>query len=309
MSNKIVSNQIMQHFLNITCGEDTASGNSRHKKIVRKIVADLCATIDEFDISDEEFWQAINYINRLGESKETALLAAGIGLEHFLDIRADIKQQQAGETGGTPRTIEGPLYVANAPLSEGFARMDDGKDNGEVMWLHGVVRDVNGNPLAGATVDVWHANTLGNYSFFDSSQTDYNLRRRIITDAEGAYHTRSIIPSGYGCPPDGPTQQLLDLLGRHGNRPAHIHFFISAPGYKHLTTQINLNGDKYLWDDFAFATRDGLIADPVKITDSELIQQRQLPGAHTEIQFNFSLHPAHDKAEQQRINRLRAREV
>ncbi len=86
------------------------------------------------------------------------------------------------------------------------------------------------------------------------------------------------MPSGYGCPPDGPTQKLLDQLGRHGNRPAHIHFFVSAPGYKHLTSQINLSGDKYLWDDFAFATRDGLIADPVKVSDRETIAQRDLEG-------------------------------
>jgi hypothetical protein len=55
-----------------------------------------------------------------------------------------------------------------------------------------------------------------------------------------------------------------------------------------LTSQINLNGDKYLWDDFAFATRDGLIADPVKVTDRELIQQRELDGEHTEVRFDFT---------------------
>ncbi|WP_241610367.1 catechol 1,2-dioxygenase [Rosenbergiella epipactidis] len=309
MSTNIINKETLETFLTLTCGESHSQGNQRYQQIIRKIVSDLCQTIDQFDISDEEFWQAVNYINQLGERKETALLAAGIGLEHFLDLRADKKEQLAGETIGTPRTIEGPLYVANAPLSEGFARMDDGVDKGEVMWLSGVVADLDGNPIPGATVDVWHANTLGNYSFFDASQTEFNLRRRILTDSKGAYHARSIIPSGYGCPPDGPTQQLLDLLGRHGNRPAHIHFFISAPGYKHLTTQINLNGDKYLWDDFAFATRDGLIADPIKITDDAIIAQRQLPGEHTEVTFNFRLQKAHDHEEEAKIKRLRVGEM
>lgn len=309
MSTNIINKETLETFLTLTCGESHSQGNQRYQQIIRKIVSDLCQTIDQFDISDEEFWQAVNYINQLGERKETALLAAGIGLEHFLDLRADKKEQLAGETVGTPRTIEGPLYVANAPLSEGFARMDDGMDKGEVMWLSGVVEDLEGNPIPGATVDIWHANTLGNYSFFDASQTEFNLRRRILTDSQGAYHARSIIPSGYGCPPDGPTQQLLDLLGRHGNRPAHIHFFISAPGYKHLTTQINLNGDKYLWDDFAFATRDGLIADPIKITDDAIIAQRQLPGEHTEVTFNFRLQKAHDHEEEAKIKRLRVGEV
>jgi catechol 1,2-dioxygenase len=66
--------------------------------------------------------------------------------------------------------------------------------------------------------------------YFDTSQAEYNLRRRIRTDAQGRYRARSIVPSGYGCPADGPTQACLDQLGRHGQRPAHIHFFISAPG-------------------------------------------------------------------------------
>ncbi|MBM1118465.1 catechol 1,2-dioxygenase, partial [Klebsiella grimontii] len=147
-----------------------------------------------------------------------------------------------------------------------------------------------------------------NYSFFDKSQSEYNLRRRIRTGADGRYSVRSIMPSGYGCPPDGPTQKLLNQLGRHGNRPAHIHFFVSAPGYKHLTSQINLNGDKYLWDDFAFATRDGLIADPVKVSDRELIQQRELDGEHTEVRFDFTLCKALNADEEQRSTRLRAQE-
>jgi catechol 1,2-dioxygenase len=175
------------------------------------------------------------------------------------------------------------------------------------MWLHGQVKDNQGQPIANAIVDIWHANTLGNYSFFDQSQSDYNLRRRIRTGADGRYSVRSIMPSGYGCPPDGPTQKLLDQLGRHGNRPAHIHFFVSARA-KHLTSQINLSGDKYLWDDFAFATRDGLIADPVKVTDRETIAQRDLEGEHTEVCFDFTLCKALNADEEHRGTRLRAKE-
>ncbi len=200
------------------------------------------------------------------------------------------------------------IKVGQCALADSHARMDDGADAGEVMWLHGQVKDNQGQPIANAIVDIWHANTLGNYSFFDQSQSDYNLRRRIRTGADGRYSVRSIMPSGYGCPPDGPTQKLLDQLGRHGNRPAHIHFFVSAPGHKHLTSQINLSGDKYLWDDFAFATRDGLIADPVKVTDRETIAQRDLEGEHTEVCFDFTLCKALNADEEHRGTRLRAKE-
>ncbi|HIF5900433.1 TPA: catechol 1,2-dioxygenase, partial [Raoultella ornithinolytica] len=267
MKNSFVQQEAVQKLLRESAGLNVPGGNERFKAIVHRLLEDMCTLIDDYNITQEEFWHAVNYLHELGGRQEAALLAAGLGLEHFLDLRQDAIDAAAHRETGTPRTIEGPLYVANAPLAEGHARMDDGRDAGEVMWLHGQVCDTQGRPVANAIVDIWHANTLGNYSFFDQSQSEYNLRRRIRTGADGRYSVRSIMPSGYGCPPDGPTQKLLNQLGRHGNRPAHIHFFVSAPGHKHLTSQINLNGDKYLWDDFAFATRDGLIADPVKITD------------------------------------------
>ncbi|CAI0740656.1 catechol 1,2-dioxygenase [Serratia entomophila] len=306
MSISFDQHQDVIKLLEISSGFTSEGGDLRFKKIMHQLLSDICLLIERHDVTPEEFWQAVNYLHTLGGRQEAALLAAGLGLERYLDLRDDERERAQGLAGGTPRTIEGPLYVANAPLSEGFARMDDGADAGEPMWLHGQVKDADGRPLAGAVVDIWHANTLGNYSFFDKSQSDFNLRRRVKTDADGRYAVRSILPSGYGCPPDGPTQALLNRLGRHGNRPAHIHFFVSAPGHKHLTTQINLSGDRYLWDDFAFATRDELIADPVKVTDPAIAAQRDLPGAHTEVNFDFRLYPAADSEEQNRIKRARA---
>jgi catechol 1,2-dioxygenase len=160
-----------------------------------------------------------------------------------------------------------------------------------VLFMDGQVRDIGGKPIAGAVVDVWHANTKGGYSFFDPSQPKYNLRRRIETDAEGHYRFRTIMPSGYACPPHGVTQELLDRLGRHGHRPAHIHFFVAAPGYRKLTTQINIAGDAYLHDDFAFGTRDGLIPEVRRVTDAAAIQARGLNAPYAEIAFDFVLHP------------------
>jgi len=170
-----------------------------------------------------------------------------------------------------------------------------------VLFMRGQVRDLEGKPLAHALVDVWHANTGGTYSYFDPSQSEFNLRRRIRTDAEGRYRFQSIVPSGYGCPPDGPTQQLLDQLGRHGQRPAHIHFFISAPGHRHLTTQINLAGDPYLHDDFAYATRDELIA--------EIVFKEDANGRHAEIDFDFALQSTDAAKEQDKGERVRALEA
>jgi catechol 1,2-dioxygenase len=271
-------------------------GNLRLKRIVHRMVGDLFRTIEEFDIQPDEFWTAMGYLTRLGQSGEVGLLVPGLGLETFLDLRMDQAEEKAGIEGGTPRTIEGPLYVAGAPLSKAEARLDDGSMPGEVLFMDGQVRDAAGKPVAGAIVDVWHANALGGYSFFDPTQPKYNLRRRIETDAEGRYRFRSVLPSGYACPPGGTTQELLDQLGRHGHRPAHIHFFVGAPGFRKLTTQINIDGDEYLHDDFAFATRDGLIPEVRRVSDAASIREMGLNAPYAEITFDFVLHAETDAA-------------
>ena len=175
--------------------------------------------------------------------------------------------------------------------SVGFARLDDGTESerAEVLLMQGTVFDADGQPAAGAQVEVWHANLMGNYSFFDPAQSHFNLRRTIIADEQGRYQFRSILPVGYGCPPDGTTQQLLNLLGRHGQRPAHIHFFISAEGHRKLTTQINIDGDDYLWDDFAFATRDGLVPPITRVADPARLDALQLDQPYASIDFDFHL--------------------
>ena len=294
----------VQKFFEEAAGFGNDQGSPRLKSIILRVLQDSARIIEDLDISEDEFWKSVDYLNRLGGRSEAGLLVAGLGIEHFLDLLQDAKDEQAGQTGGTPRTIEGPLYVAGAPVCEGLARMDDGNEDGvaTVMFLEGRVFDSQGQPLAGATVDLWHANTKGTYSFFDQSQSEYNLRRRIITDAEGRYRARSIVPSGYGCDPRGPTQECLDLLGRHGQRPAHVHFFISAPGQRHLTTQINLSGDQYLWDDFAYATRDGLVGEVVFRDDGA----RGVAGRYAELSFDFRLQPAQAPAAELRSHRPRA---
>ncbi|MGY2402210.1 catechol 1,2-dioxygenase [Pseudomonas sp. SDO5271_S396] len=301
MSIKLSHTVDVQNFLEETSGLKNNTGNPRLKQVINRLLNDLVKTIEDLEITDEELWKAVAYINQLGTRQEAALLVAGLGLEHYLDLLSDARDELAGMTGGTPRTIEGPLYVAGAPICEAEARMDDGTDAGTRMFLHGRVLDESGQPIPGAIVDIWHANTKGGYSHFDPSQSSFNLRRRIIADHEGRYRAHSILPSGYGCPADGPTQALLDSIGRHGNRPAHIHFFISAPGCRHLTTQINLAGDKYLWDDFAYATREGLVCD-VNFNDETAGSGKR----SAEIQFDFLLQPARSAAQEVIGNRDRA---
>ncbi|WP_020653890.1 catechol 1,2-dioxygenase [Massilia niastensis] len=270
------------------------SGNPRVQAIVNRIVRDLFVTIDEFDIQPHEFWSAMSYLTEAGRSGEYGLIAAGLGFEHFLDLRTDEEEARQGVAGGTPRTIEGPLYVAGAPESLGSARLDQDEQPGEVLFMGGQVRGADGKPLPGALVEVWHANHLGGYSFFDPGQTAYNLRRTIRTDADGRYRFRSKVPVGYSVPPGGATDKLLTLLGRHGTRPAHIHFFVTAPDHRKLTTQINIEGDPYLWDDFAFATREGLVPPLVKVTDPARLRAHEVDAPFYAIEFDFDLHARRD---------------
>nr|BAC16769.1 catechol 1,2-dioxygenase [Burkholderia sp. TH2] len=283
----------------------THEGNARTKQVVNRIIRDLFITIDELDVTPNEFWSALNYLGEAGQSGELGLLAAGLGFEHFLDVRLDEAEAKAGLQGGTPRTIEGPLYVAGAPESTGHARLDNGNEPGETLVMRGRVLAENGEPVRDALVEVWHANHLGNYSHFDKSQAEFNLRRSIRTDENGTYSFRSVVPIGYSVPPQGKTQQLLDLLGRHGHRPAHIHFFVSAPGYRKLTTQINIEGDPYLWDDFAFATREGLVP-AVKKEEGATGKPYGIDGQFALIDFDFSLVKDRDNVPTSEVERVRA---
>src|ERR1700752_4479053 len=167
----------VQRLLTKVSGLDTDKGDARLKCIVHRVVSDLFKTIEEFDVQPDEFWAAMSYLTELGQANEVGLLVPGLGLETFLDLRTDEAERKAGLEGGTPRTIEGPLYVAGAPLSKGEARLDDGSEAGEVLFMDGQVRDINGSPVAGAVVDVWHANTLGGYYLFSPLLAHYHIHR------------------------------------------------------------------------------------------------------------------------------------
>ncbi len=284
-----MSKQSVENLLKQIAATEGEVADERIKAIINRIVSDLFHTIDEFDISPSEFWTALNFLGASG--KEYGLIAAGLGFERLLDVRMDEAEAAAGLAGNTtPRTIEGPLYVSGAPESTGFAKMCGDDEVGEPLVMEGQVFSEDGTPLRNALVEVWHANHLGNYSYFDPSQPDFNLRRSIRTDDNGRYCFQSVMPLGYSVPPNGATDTILKKLGRHGSRPAHIHFFVTADGHRKLTTQINIDGDPYLWDDFAFATREGLVPPVNKVNDDAQAAKYGLKGEFSHIVFNFTLH-------------------
>ena len=282
----IVKTKEVQDLLDRASGLSESGGNPRLKAIMRDVLEASMQIIEKHDIDESEFWQALKFLQ--DGADEFGLIAPGIGIEHFLDLHMDAKDAEAGQTGGTPRTIEGPLYVAGAPLVDGdLTKTNDvnlttDPDDTETLTMSGRITGPDGEPVKDAVLHVWHVNSQGFYSHFDptGTQSDFNNRRRIKLGGDGRYAFRSKMPRGYSCPPGGATERLMQALGRHGDRPAHVHFFIEAPGYRTLTTQINFGDDPHAHDDFAFGTREGLLPVPDR------------SGETADIHFDFQLQKA-----------------
>ncbi|BFG77297.1 catechol 1,2-dioxygenase [Paraburkholderia terrae] len=307
MSVKVFDTKEVQDLLKAAANMGSEDGSTRAKQIVNRLLGDLFKAIDDLDMTPDEIWAGVHYFNKLGQDGEAALLAAGLGLEKFLDIRMDAEDKAAEITGGTPRTIEGPLYVAGAPVRDGISKIDvNPDDDAGPLVIRGTVTGPDGKPVANALVECWHANSKGFYSHFDptGAQSEFNLRGAVSTDAHGKYEFRTLMPVGYGCPPHGATQQLLNVLARHGNRPAHVHFFVTTDKYRKLTTQINIEGDPLIWDDFAYATREDLIPHVVEKAGGTALGMKA--DTYKEIEFNIELTPLVHGKDNQLVSRLRA---
>jgi len=270
MGTSFVETPEIQNLLDRVAGLDCDGGNARMKGIVRDLIQSCMTVIARYDVSEDEVWNAVNFLQGAAGAGELGLLMPGVGLEHFIDLYMDAKDAEAGKSGGTPRTIEGPLYVEGAPIVESGAYLTNDADDTDTLYMTGRIIGPDGEAVTDGLVHVWHADSHGFYSHFDPThaQTPFNNRRRLKIAADGTYAFSSKMPNGYSVPPGGASDTLMKALGRHGNRPAHVHFFIEAPGYRRLTTQINFGDDPFAADDFAFGTREGLLPVPNRQGDS-----------------------------------------
>ncbi|HEX7752707.1 MAG TPA: dioxygenase [Novosphingobium sp.] len=293
MDIEFVNTPAVQQLLDRATGIHEEGGAVRTKVILRDLLEGIMKVIAAHDVTENEFWSAIKFLQ--DGADEFGLIVPGVGLEHFMDLVLDARDIAAGRDGGTPRTIEGPLYVAGAPLVEGDASLTSDPDDTPTLYMTGQVTGPNGEPVKNAILHVWHADSKGFYSHFDPTreQTPFNNRRRIKLGDDGKYAFHSKGPQGYSVPPQGATDRLMRSLGREGNRPAHVHFFIEAPGYRTLTTQINFGDDPFAADDFAFGTREGLLPVPNRQGDSVFVA------------FDFRLQRAQSKEEQSLSARAR----
>jgi catechol 1,2-dioxygenase len=201
---------------------------------------------------------------------ETQLVCDILGLESLVD---EITSAQLAKDTHSPSDWEstssailGPFYRHNAPVLPNGSSIIAPPKRREYLphttHLSGrVLCAGTGQPIRNAVVDVWHTGPDGMYEQQDENQPDMNLRGRFRTDDKGRYEAYCLRPVPYPIPYDGPGGKLLKLLDRHPYRPAHIHFIVTADGYRPLTTQLFDREDKYLEDDSVFAVKNDLVVD------------------------------------------------
>jgi hydroxyquinol 1,2-dioxygenase len=193
--------------------------------------------------------------------------------------------------GATESTVLGPFHVVKSPRRE-LGDTIDFVETGTPCVVRGRVLSADGAPLPGAELDVWQANDQG---FYDVQQPDVQPRangRGLFTAArDGSFWFRTIVPSHYPIPTDGPVGALLTATGRHPYRPAHIHFIVAAPGHRSLTTHIFVDGSPYLESDAVFAVKKSLIKRFTSVDDPEQAARYALSAPFALADFDIILQP------------------
>jgi hydroxyquinol 1,2-dioxygenase len=238
---------------------------SRLREALAVLVGQLHQVLWTLRPSHDEFRAVIDFLTETGHyadarRQEWVLLADALGLSSAIE---DINSPRP--LGATPETGAGPFYRADTPrigIDKSISR--DGR--GAPMLVTGAVTGLEGEPVGGATVEVWQANAEGLYENQEPDrQPEHNLRGRLTADAQGRFRFLSVKPGGYSLPADGPAGALLTRLGLPLSRPAHINLRVSAKGYDTLTTHIFDRADPAADRDAIFGVRPALLADFVAL--------------------------------------------
>ena len=263
--------------------------NPRAKFMFDTLVKHLHAFIKEARPTMDEWLYGINFLTETGHlstdwRQEFILLSDTLGISMLVESLNNHKM-----SGETESTVLGPFYIENAPRYENGANIClDGK--GEPVWVFGRVTDAKGQPIPGATLDVWQANEDGFYDVQQKGiQPDMNLRGVFTADESGRYFFRSAYPRYYPIPHDGTVGNMLIALDRNHFRPAHLHFIVSAPGYEKVTTHIFTPDCPWLKDDAVFGVKDSLIADFKTVNDPKKAAELGMPNPFKMVEWNFKL--------------------
>ncbi len=238
--------------------------DSRLSDVVKVAIEHLHAFVQEVGLTREEWFRGIDFLTRTGQMcsdsrQEFILLSDTLGVSMLVEM---INHKAAA--GTTEPTVFGPFHVEGAVhRAAGDSIVVDPTDT-EQITFSGRVLDLDGNPIAGATLDVWQTADNGFYDVQDADQTPGNMRGVFTTDADGRYSFRTVPPVDYTVPSDGPAGFLLLQTGRHPWRPAHTHMVVEADGYQSVITHLFDSNSKYLESDAVFGVRPSLIVDMSK---------------------------------------------
>lgn len=271
----------------------TERGDPRTREVMAVIVRHLHAAIKEIEPTQEEWRTAIDFLTDVGHMctdwrQEFILLSDVLGASMLTEVIND-RRHSTGKALPTSNTILGPFYQPDAPRypTGGNICQDD---KGEPLLVYGCVRDTEGRPIAGATLDIWQTNEDGFYDVQQrGTQPDFNMRGVFTSEADGYYAFRTTKPRHYPIPNDGPVGKLLARLGRHPNRAAHIHFIVSAAGHDSVTTHIFTPDCPYLREDTVFGVRPDLIATIETRDDETLAQRHGMKAPFLCVQWDFVL--------------------
>ncbi|MEQ1647233.1 MAG: dioxygenase [Hyphomicrobiaceae bacterium] len=259
-----------------------ATSNPRLKTIMAAAVKHLHAFAREVNLTPSEWIKGIEFVTRVGQMssparQEVILLSDTLGLSTLVNTMHD----KTAVEEATQTSLLGPFFREDAPAMKAGEQIAK-RDASQEIVLYGRVTNKRGEPLAYAQVGVWQTATDGRYDM-QVDETTMDCRGVFQTDANGDYLIRAVRPLGYYIPMDGPVGDMIKAQNRHGMRPAHIHFLISAVGYREMVTALYLADDDHLTDDVVFGAHGDLV-----VAIEENAPACPVPNARS-IKFDFAL--------------------
>jgi hydroxyquinol 1,2-dioxygenase len=255
------------------------------------LVTHLHAFVREVQLTEAEWLTAIEFLTEVGKTstdqrQECILLSDTLGVSVLV-----ITLNHPADQGSAESTVLGPFYWEGAPDVPRGSNLGLGV-KGEPVFYSGRVLSADGRPLEDALLDIWSGNGDGNYDMQLPEETGMKARGKIRTDAEGRYWFRSIRPTFYAVPTDGPVGRMLRLMGRHPYRPGHIHMIVSAQGHLPVTTHLFVAGSQYLDSDAVFGVKESLVAQFDRHAPGVAPDGEHMDTPFYTVNYDFRLRPA-----------------
>jgi catechol 1,2-dioxygenase len=266
----------------------------RLRTIMQSLVRHLHAFCKEVNLTPEEWTIAIDTLKATGDitddkRSEFILWSDTLGVSMLVDSLANTRPAGAMES-----TVLGPFWTPNAPV-RGFAESMIERPLGTPALVHGRVLDLNGQPIAGAELDVWQNDANGLYTVQLPESDQDHLRGRYYSRDDGSYAFVGVRPIPYTVPDDGPVGATLAAAGRHPWRPAHIHMIVTAPGFQRLQTHIFDGTSDYLDSDAVFAVKRSLIREFVSRAADDPERPPSIQGQWCSVENNIVLAPVESR--------------